>query len=60
MNDLFFLLPVFGLMGLGALGLWLRGQWGLDDEKRTVSYFRHRRRALDVREHATHNSKVER
>lgn len=31
MTHLLFLLPMFGLMGLGALGLWLRGQWELDD-----------------------------
>lgn len=60
MTNLIFLVPVFGLMGLGALGLWLRGQGALDDEERAMSYFRYRQRALYIRERAAHKSKVER
>lgn len=60
MTHLLFLLPMFGLMGLGALGLWLRGQWELDDEERAMSYSRYRHRVLDIRERAAHKPKVER
>lgn len=60
MTDLIFLVPVFGLMGLGATGLWLRGQAALDDEERSMSYSRYRQRVLYIRERAAHKSKVER